>query len=197
MPAIVIAGGTLVCVASLVIGGLFLLPHRAENREMPAVVAKPSIEAQLVDNPIEGNAQPAGGTPKPASNMAVFTATGSPTVVVTSAPVARFGEICFAMIEPDGDTGPCADTFPPVEEMHAIFDYSGMSSQDQWTRIWYHNGQELLSVQEIWSGDAEGRFDYNLNTSERATALAGAVAVESVCKWPAADLWLLCHPSLC
>jgi len=52
-------------------------------------------------------------------------------------------------------------------EMHAIFDYSGMRPNvQQWMRIWYHNGSQVLNVQENWTGDVDGQFDYNLNTAD-------------------------------
>lgn len=166
MPAIVIGGGIIFCFAALVIGGLFLLRQQAKDSEIAASTTKPSIEAQLVEGPIVGTVQPDEVAPQPADNLVEATAIGNPTEAATSGPIARFGEICFLTAGSDSDPAPCGDTFPPVVEMHAIFNYTGMSLQDQWIRTWYHNGQELLSVQENWSGDAEGRFDYNLNTSD-------------------------------
>lgn len=90
------------------------------------------------------------------------TATSKPN----STPV--FGKICF---KPTTDTGKildCTTSFPPnVVEVHAIFDYSGLNpNKHSWARIWFHDGGEVLRVEEDWSGDTEGQFDYNLNTND-------------------------------
>ncbi|MFQ5577484.1 MAG: hypothetical protein ACE5G8_10920, partial [Anaerolineae bacterium] len=63
--------------------------------------------------------------------------------------------------------------------MHVIFDYSGMvAGRSEWTRIWYHNGQEVLRVREKWNGDAAGQFDYNLNTTDGQPLSAGTWELE-------------------
>lgn len=102
------------------------------------------------------------------------TATSKPNVVPS------FGKICFKPITDTGETLDCTTTFPPnVVEVHAVFDYSGLKpEQHSWSRIWFHNDEEVLRVEENWSGDTEGQFDYNLNTNDGDPLSAGTWRLE-------------------
>lgn len=81
----------------------------------------------------------------------------------------EIGEITFAL-------GATAD-YEPIEpnlffttgitEVHAIFDYSGMSPDYTWERVWTLNDNEVTRIAETWAGPEAGVFDYFINNSGR------------------------------
>ncbi len=91
-----------------------------------------------------------------------------------------FGKICFKPTTDTGEVLDCTTTFPPnVIEVHAVFDYAGLDPQQHsWARIWFHNDAEVLRVEEDWSGDTKGQFDYNLNTNDGAPLSPGTWRLE-------------------
>ncbi|MEM7035172.1 MAG: hypothetical protein AAF629_36875 [Chloroflexota bacterium] len=89
----------------------------------------------------------------------------------------RFGEICFDTFPADGLPTKCTETALSVNELHAFFDYDGMSADDTWLRVWSYEGKEVLRVEEFWAGEVEGRFDYNLNTSTGQPIIPGEWAL--------------------
>ena len=54
-----------------------------------------------------------------------------------------------------------------ITEVHAIFDYSGMSSDYTWERVWTLNDNEVARIAEAWTGPEVGVFDYYINNSGR------------------------------
>jgi hypothetical protein len=76
------------------------------------------------------------------------------------------GEITFAL--------DVTDTYEPVEpsilfsagitEIHAVFDYSGISTDQVWERAWYLNDQEVSRHSDPWTGPENGTFDYFIDT---------------------------------
>jgi Tol biopolymer transport system component len=87
--------------------------------------------------------------------------------VETSTPEPKIGPITFAR----GATGDYQPIDPgvtfegEVREVHAIFDYSGLSPTYTWERVWFHDGTEMLRSAEAWSGAEEGVFDYYINAA--------------------------------
>jgi len=81
----------------------------------------------------------------------------------------EIGEITFAL-------GATAD-YEPIEpnlffttgitEVHAIFDYSGMSPDYTWERVWTLNDNEVARIAEAWAGPEAGVFDDYINNSGR------------------------------
>jgi Tol biopolymer transport system component len=55
-----------------------------------------------------------------------------------------------------------------ITEMHAVFEYSGMSPDYTWERVWYLNDKEIARVSESWSGPEAGVFDYFVDNRGRA-----------------------------
>lgn len=53
-----------------------------------------------------------------------------------------------------------------LTEIHAVFEYAGMSADDTWTQVWYHNGDELLSTTQPWIKGQEGTFDYSIKAGD-------------------------------
>lgn len=88
------------------------------------------------------------------------TPTSEPTVEAASEP--EFSSVTFAL----GAT----DQYEPIDpgltfqegitEVHAIFEYDGMSKDYTWERVWYLDGKEVLRNAQKWTGDKAGVFDY-------------------------------------
>jgi TolB protein len=58
-----------------------------------------------------------------------------------------------------------------VTEIHAIFEYSGLSPDYTWERVWYLDGDEMLRSAEPWSGADTGVFDYFINAGGAPLAI--------------------------
>lgn len=76
------------------------------------------------------------------------------------APEPRFGPITFARdrteeYEPIDPTS----TFPPgTTEVHAFFDYDGMSPELEWARTWVRDGEERVAKSQNWTGSGRGTW---------------------------------------
>jgi len=81
----------------------------------------------------------------------------------------QIGDITFAL----GVT----ETYEPINpdfffthgitQVHAIFDYSGMSPDDTWERVWFLNDNELTRITEPWTSPESGTFNYFVDNSGR------------------------------
>jgi TolB protein len=155
--------GVLVCIVVVAGAGLFL----QQLARVPIAEGAGSLIAKAPTSTQPTQSANATVTLAPATITVTQTTASSlnDTLVAVSAPT--FGQICFKSVVAEGEPpGECRNNHPPVVEIHALFDYAGMSSQREWTRIWYHNGAEVLKVKEYWTGDTVGQFDYNLNTAD-------------------------------
>jgi hypothetical protein len=98
----------------------------------------------------------------------------TPTPVVTLTPTAqptdtpgvpwlgditfahRFDAYTFEIIDP-------AISFPAgTTEVHAIFEFGGISRDAVWKRIWYVDGNEAARKEEPWNEEPDGIFDLPL-----------------------------------
>jgi Tol biopolymer transport system component len=126
----------------------------------PTPVAETPTEVPATASPIptlEATTEPTAeaGTEAAATDEAV---TETPTVVTEP----EFGPITFALGATD-DYEPidAGITFQEgITEVHAIFEYSGMSKDYTWQRVWYLDGKEVLKNAQKWTGDETGVFDY-------------------------------------
>ncbi len=178
----------LLCAALLIGGGAYYFWTSEDNplaglldrgEEAPTSEAETSPESPL-----------ATATPVPTPTPAVTTDTeaevetgeaesgeeitptaDSSEMTPTRPPEPKLGSITFAL----GAT----DTYEPVSpalsfqegitEVHAIFEYRGMSTDYTWERVWYLDGDEILrspqtgAPREAWSGAEAGVFDYFIN----------------------------------
>lgn len=102
----------------------------------------------------------AGGSPSPTSSPTPASADEAVTPTTEAALV--FDEITFALdTTAEYDPIDPSDSFAEgVTEIHAIFDYRGMSPDYTWQRVWYLDDEEILNNSAPWSGDEAGRFDY-------------------------------------
>jgi Tol biopolymer transport system component len=80
------------------------------------------------------------------------------TPPASSEPV--IGDITFALGTTDEyePIDPGASFEEGILEVNAIFDYSGMLSDYTWERVWYLDGQKILSVPGEWADPESGRF---------------------------------------
>lgn len=161
--------GLFLCIATVIVSGFIIYSQSTDDG--PGLAGNGTVTPLIDLLPLPGATKP------PATHMApVKTATISAVetveVILTSqpaqTPVPRFGPICFRAVIDEIPSLDCLTSFPPtIVEVHAIFDYTGMVPQkNNWSRIWYHNGFEVLKVQEAWTADVTGQFDYNLNTTD-------------------------------
>lgn len=151
------------CILIVLVGSIFVF-RRNGNSTPPRPAALNATPTQLAVTP-----SPTAISPNPIKNSGTpTTQTSASTVAPTPTETVSFGAICFQPVTAEGETLGCTTTFPTdVIEVHAVFDYAGLTpNKDTWTRIWYHNSQEVLKVEEPWTGDSSGQFDYNLNTSD-------------------------------
>jgi hypothetical protein len=54
-----------------------------------------------------------------------------------------------------------------ITQIHAIFDYSGMSPAYTWERVWLLNDKEVARKADVWTGPESGLFDYYIDNSGR------------------------------
>lgn len=113
-----------------------------------------------VESPTATQPDPATSTPAP---------TPQPTTTPTSEAAPEIGSITFALDVTDEHEpiNPATSFEEGLVEIHAVFDYSHMSKEYIWERVWYHDGEEKLSNAEKWAGDESGRFDYFLDTGSQ------------------------------
>ena len=89
------------------------------------------------------------------------TATEVPTIVPTSTPSGpSLGPITFARDKTDANEPiDPTNTFPAgTLRVYALFDYEGMSTDLEWGRTWYRNGEEYVSKTGNWSGKESGTW---------------------------------------
>jgi hypothetical protein len=106
--------------------------------------------------------QPAGHEAAP-ETVALAQAQATPT------PEIEIGDITFAL-----DVTEAKEPVQPgmlftrgITEVHAIFSYSGMSSDYTWERVWRLNDKEIVRKAEPWRGPASGVFDYFIDNGGR------------------------------
>ncbi len=88
------------------------------------------------------------------------TPTSEPTVEAASEP--EFSSVTFALgaTEQYEPIDPGLTFQEGITEVHAIFEYDGMSKDYTWERVWYLDGKEVLRNAQKWTGDKAGVFDY-------------------------------------
>ena len=95
------------------------------------------------------------------TQVPTFTPTTLPTVTPTPAPSGpAFGSITFARDKTDANEPiDPTNTFPAgTLRVYALFDYEGMSTDLEWGRTWYRNGEEYVAKTESWSGKESGTW---------------------------------------
>lgn len=177
-PLLIIGGvgcALLLCAALFIGGGIYFAGDRLNTLAADWLEQQATKVATTPVVPLTPSPGPVETTPTTEST-AESEATGEPTqapllnetpvmspaTTLTAITGPEFSPITFAL----GAT----DEYEPINpgvafeegltEIHAIFDYSGMSSDYTWERVWYLNGDEILRSGDQWNGDQAGRFDY-------------------------------------
>jgi Tol biopolymer transport system component len=179
-PLLIIGGigcALLLCIALLAGGGAAYFMMQGDNaiadllgggqEAVTVVIETPTLElaeptSAPVMAPTDEGAEAASETEEAVASDSTPTAEEE-TTAVSSEP--EMGPITFAL----GAT----DDYKPVDpgevfeegitEIHAIFDYNGMSKDYTWERVWYLDGEEILRNAAEWTDPAMGRFDYFLD----------------------------------
>ena len=89
------------------------------------------------------------------------TATRTPTIAPTPTPPGpAFGSITFARDKTDANEPiDPTSTFPSgTLRVYALFDYEGMSTDLEWGRTWYRDGEEYVAKTATWSGKEDGTW---------------------------------------
>ncbi len=91
-----------------------------------------------------------GATPQAAATpTAMAPIAQAPTVEVVTA--ATFGPISFSEELPDGSAGAATTSFPAsIRTIVAMFDYSGMSADSEYTASLYMGNRKVFSQTELW-----------------------------------------------
>ncbi len=106
----------------------------------------------------------AGSTPTP-TETPLSAVTGMPTPTPTPVQPAIRNIIFAPNASADAQPINPAESFPiGISEIHALFEYSNLSEDDVWERVWLLDGKEMLRSSETWTGDESGVFDYFLET---------------------------------
>jgi serine/threonine protein kinase len=143
----ILVGGVLVALVLLAgLAGLFFLTRNGAETPVPGVI-------ELLPTPTF-TLQP----------------TNTPTSLPPTPGAPQFGQITFALgydknkLEP---ISPGPSFTEGVTEIHAVFEYNGMSNGDTWERAWYLDGQEVSRSSAQWNGDQSGVFDYFIDQGGR------------------------------
>ncbi len=174
-PLLIIGGigcALLLCAALVLGGGVYFLMASGNNLAAEWLGEVGSVITVVVETP---TVEPATATPMPTTAPTTEispaeTETSIPTPEPTEEVTAGSGEpeigpITFALGATDEyePISPAITFQRGITEIHAIFDYSGMSSDDTWKRVWYLDSEQILQNSAPWTDPAAGRFDYFLD----------------------------------
>ncbi len=120
-----------------------------------AVEVKPTVESTVeatVEATIEATVE--------STEAAAVTPTEEASPTPTTEP--KFSKITFALgaTEDYKPINPGLTFQEGITQVHAIFEYSGMSKELTWERVWYLDDQQILKNSQKWTGDSAGVFDY-------------------------------------
>ncbi|HXV99794.1 MAG TPA: hypothetical protein VEC93_15360, partial [Anaerolineae bacterium] len=172
-PLLLIGGigcALLLCVA--LVAGIGLYFARDQFDEVLASLGGGTATPVVVDTPTKVIATPSS-TPTSEATVEIaptveegtesgVTSNGGDEETATPVSEPEFGAITFALgaTEDYQPINPALTFQEGITEVHAIFEYSGMSKEYQWERVWYLDGKEVLRNAQNWSGDEAGVFDY-------------------------------------
>jgi Tol biopolymer transport system component len=148
----------LLCVLLLISCGSF--PFLASEQSDDSAVESSAENETLLDST---TTSPSGSENANGENSSTEGSAGdsiSAEALVTQEP--EIGEITFALGATD-EYEPIAPNLlftKGITEIHAIFEYSGMSADYTWERVWYLNDKEVARSSTPWTGLERGVFDY-------------------------------------
>jgi Tol biopolymer transport system component len=134
-----------------------------EAAETPTKAAVKPTATEVVIKPT-----PTGGISKGGIQLSTPTSEAAetpPATTPTTAQEPTIDPIVFATgVTDDNQPIGAGITFPEdIEEIHAIFDYAGMSDGDTWERRWYQDGEDMGGGSGAWDGGESGTFDLSLD----------------------------------
>ncbi len=91
------------------------------------------------------------------------------------APEPGFGPITFARdrTEEYAPIDP-ATIFPAgTTEIHALFDFEGMSAEVAWSRTWYRDGEERVAKTQNWTGNERGTWGLRYYSTDGSPLTSG------------------------
>ncbi|MFC1974781.1 hypothetical protein ACFLXQ_00100 [Chloroflexota bacterium] len=164
-PPINIAGyALLLCAVLLISCGSFPFlvgdqsdEQAASSEDQSQIVETPTLEPTSISTPVPENAGESAAT-GPSTGDSISTDS-----VVEGEP--EIGEITFALgvTEENEPIAPNLLFTKGITEIHAIFDYSGMSPAYTWERVWYLNDREVSRSSSAWTDPESGVFDYHID----------------------------------
>ncbi|MFQ5614180.1 MAG: hypothetical protein ACE5H9_18820 [Anaerolineae bacterium] len=158
-----------------------LIPDQDTDLEGPAEDAGEAVEASPTPTPVPPTATPTESPPsatpttetgsqteepEPTPTRRTLGSSREPTPTSPPAAAAPVIEELFFSAEPleAGQAPEAMTTFPSdTAEVHAIFSYSGFTSENEWSRVWYLDGEEFATFSDLWTGDEAGSFDYSIS----------------------------------
>jgi hypothetical protein len=157
----------LICIAILLTAGAFMFSPQLGLDQIAGLgqpTATPTVATptELAATPLPTDTPTAPAEPTSTPTTAPPTATNTVEASPTPTAEPKFSKITFAL----GATKDYKPVDPGITfqegitQVHAIFEYSGMSKDATWERVWYLDGQEILRNDQKWTGDAAGVFDY-------------------------------------
>jgi Tol biopolymer transport system component len=169
------------CLAALGIGAALLLQRDKQFRftetqePLTTQVASQATAETIGPRPqptqTRAREEPPATQPTP-TNSKQLTPSPAPSRTPTTAPPTGTPEVLEPTISPivfasgvDDNNEPIgpSDSFgSQTEEVHAIFDYAGMSDNINWERRWYQNGDEVGRGSGVWDAGENGMFDLSL-----------------------------------
>lgn len=167
----------ILCAVLLIGGGAYYLVTNPDN-PVASLLGNTTSVVPASDTP---TAEPeATSTPIPTPTAETTVDTGAATGEASDEPDSvesaepEIGPITFAedATEDYEPVNPANVFEAGIPEVHAIFEYRGMSTDYTWERVWYLNGEEILrspkadAPQETWSGAEAGVFDYFINNGD-------------------------------
>lgn len=169
--------GAALCSVSVLGGGYYLAEEQlgqmmvnlvlAETEESPST-ATPIITPTVTTTPTEAPTETTI-TPTTPSDQSLTPTPRATAELSEQRPIKpQFSHIIFALDARKDDYTPInpGQTFPEgITEIHAIFEYVGMSKNYDWQRVWYRDGEEILRNQAAWTGHDVGRFDYFIDAA--------------------------------
>lgn len=159
LPLLIGGGGCLffLCVI-LLVGGGFLLGKMGSSDKLPVFLAG-SDDADLTPETTTTF------TPSPTAPFIKEEPTASPT---STPGKPEIGSIVFALnVMNDTEPVDAASSFEAgITKVHAVFEYSNLSGDDVWERVWSLDGTEMLRSTENWGSDRSGTFDYFLDAGD-------------------------------
>lgn len=163
---------SLMCAAFIILIGMYYIMQDSIDDAIADFLPRRESTAMVQSPPIIPTPTSTLGPATPTiTPTATLPATATPTLSPTAAAEPSIGALTFALgaTEDYQPINPAVTFEEGITQVHAIFEYSGMSREYTWERVWYLDDLEILrsntpgTPKERWSGAEVGVFDYFIN----------------------------------